>query len=63
VVGFWGGERNYENILVRLRSAGASYLTTSLTQTASQVQALLGIAVPASLTNGQHPTQTNRITK
>jgi hypothetical protein len=46
VVGYWGGERNYENILVRLRSAGASYVTTSLSQTANQVHALAGITVP-----------------
>jgi predicted PurR-regulated permease PerM/CheY-like chemotaxis protein len=41
VVGFWGRAKNFDRLLVRLRAAGASYVTTSLLQSRSQVQALL----------------------
>jgi hypothetical protein len=41
VVGYWGRSRNFDRLLVRLRAAGASYVTTSLIQSRSQVQALL----------------------
>jgi hypothetical protein len=41
VVGYWGRARNFDRLLVRLRAAGASYVTTSLLQSRSQVQALL----------------------
>lgn len=44
VVGFWGQTRNFDKLLVRLRSAGAAYVTTSLLQSRSQIQAL---AAPA----------------
>jgi predicted PurR-regulated permease PerM/CheY-like chemotaxis protein len=40
VVGYWGDERHYDRVLVRLRSAGASYVTTSLRQSRSQILAL-----------------------
>ena len=36
---WWGKEDKYDQLLVRLRKRGASYLTTSLTQTCSQLQA------------------------
>jgi predicted PurR-regulated permease PerM/CheY-like chemotaxis protein len=39
VVGFWGGDRHYDEVLVRLRSAGANYVTTSLLQSRSQLLA------------------------
>jgi predicted PurR-regulated permease PerM len=41
VVGYWGRARNFDKLLVRLRAAGASYVTTSLLQSRSQIQALL----------------------
>ena len=44
IVGYWGDERHYDQLLVRLRSAGASYVTTSLLQSRSQIQALVGRA-------------------
>jgi predicted PurR-regulated permease PerM len=50
VVGYWGRERNYDKILGRMRSAGASYVTTSLRQSRSQVRALL--TPPAPTTSG-----------
>ncbi len=44
IVGYWGHQRNFDNLLVRLRAAGASYVTTSLTQAASRILALAGQA-------------------
>jgi hypothetical protein len=41
IVGFFGRARDFDKLLVRLRIAGASYITTSLLQTRSQIQALL----------------------
>ena len=35
----WGGARGYDKLLVRLREGGASYLTTSLQQTLTQLKA------------------------
>jgi predicted PurR-regulated permease PerM len=60
VVGYWGSARNYDKVLVRLRAAGASYVTTTLLQTRSQIHALVNYpadpsretaaqAVPATL--------------
>ena len=46
VVGYWGRSRNFDRLLVRLRAAGASYVTTSLGQSRSQVKALLESAQP-----------------
>lgn len=40
IVGYWGRARNFDRLLVRLRTAGASYVTTSLAQSASQIRAL-----------------------
>ncbi|HZU34619.1 MAG TPA: AI-2E family transporter [Gemmataceae bacterium] len=40
VVGYWGHTRHYDRLLRRLRKAGASYVTTSLAQTRSQLEAL-----------------------
>ena len=45
VVGYWGNPRQYDRLLVRLRKAGASYVTTSLAQTRSQFQALTSAPV------------------
>ncbi len=45
VVGYWGEERHYDRLLVHLRSAGASYVTTSLLQSRSQIRALAKTAV------------------
>jgi predicted PurR-regulated permease PerM len=47
VVGYWGVARNFDRMLTRLRSAGASYVTTSLLQSRSQVLALVKSAPPA----------------
>ena len=46
VVGYWGEARDFDKLLVRLRSAGASYLTTSLLQSWSQVRALTRTQLP-----------------
>ena len=47
LVGYWGKSRNFDKLLVRLRSAGASYVTTSVAQTRTQVLALLAPATQA----------------
>lgn len=41
VVGYWGGHGHFDDILVRLRSAGASYVTTSLAQSRGQILSLV----------------------
>lgn len=41
IVGYWGEVRDFDKLLVRLRLAGASYVTTSLLQTRSQIRALI----------------------
>lgn len=50
VIGYWGDEYRYDQILARLRSAGASYVTTSLLQARSQIRALVSpvFAAPES---------------
>jgi predicted PurR-regulated permease PerM len=41
VVGYWGESSDFDRLLVRFRSAGASYLTTSLLQSCSQIRSML----------------------
>jgi predicted PurR-regulated permease PerM len=41
VVGYWGDKEEFDKTFVRLRQAGASYLTTSLLQSRSRISALL----------------------
>ena len=41
VVGYWGEVVNFDRLLMSLRAAGASYVTTSLLQTRSQILALV----------------------
>jgi predicted PurR-regulated permease PerM/methylmalonyl-CoA mutase cobalamin-binding subunit len=47
VVARWGHVQGYDELLVELRRAGASYLTTSLQQTVAQLLASAGRARPA----------------
>ena len=47
VVGYFGRARNFDRLLVRLRRAGASYVTTSILQTRTQIKALLPGAASA----------------
>jgi predicted PurR-regulated permease PerM len=44
VVGYWGEDRDFDRLLMRLRSAGANYVTTSLAQGVTQVRATAGPA-------------------
>ena len=39
IVSRWGGVEGYDDLLVELRRSGASYLTTSLQQTVTQLKA------------------------
>jgi methylmalonyl-CoA mutase cobalamin-binding subunit len=40
VVGYWGNKGRFDHVLVSLRKAGASYVTTSLAQSRSQIEYL-----------------------
>ena len=42
VVGFWAETNDFDRLLVTLRAAGASYVTTSLVQARGQILALVG---------------------
>jgi predicted PurR-regulated permease PerM len=48
VVGYWGDKEEFDKILIRLRKAGASSLTTSLLQSRSRLSALTTEVVPQS---------------
>ena len=41
IVGYFGRVRDFDRLLVRLRAAGASYVTTTLLQSRSQIEASL----------------------
>lgn len=41
VVGYWGRVRDFDKLLVRLRSSGASYVTTAVLQSSTQILALM----------------------
>jgi len=43
VVGYWGHVKDFDRLLVRLRAAGASYVTTSMAQTRGQLISLLNL--------------------
>ncbi len=43
VVGYWRRAKNFDRLLVSFRRAGASYVTTSLLQSQSQLRALLPV--------------------
>ncbi len=47
VVGYFGKARDFDRLLIRLRSAGASYVTTSVTQSRTQILSLLSVDCPA----------------
>jgi predicted PurR-regulated permease PerM len=46
VVGYWGKARNFDRLLVKLRAAGANYVTTSMEQSESQLTTILGATTP-----------------
>src|SRR5205807_1267110 len=58
VVGYFGRVRDFDRLLVRLRAAGASYVTTSVAQTSTQILALLP-AVEAGAANTPEPLARN----
>jgi predicted PurR-regulated permease PerM len=41
IVGYWGRAKNFDHLLVRLRAAGVTYVTTSMEQSQYQIKALL----------------------
>jgi predicted PurR-regulated permease PerM len=54
VVGYWGKASNFDRLLVKLRAAGATYVTTSMEQSENQLQAILASASPTVIP--QSPT-------
>jgi hypothetical protein len=66
VVGYFGRARDFDRLLVRLRRAGASYVTTSLQQTRTQIAALLSrpdpppAAAPAQSAPSAHTAEPER---
>ena len=61
VVAYFGRARNFDRLLVKLRKAGATYVTTSLAQTRDTLKSLVPAApVPAvgnrlAAVNGSRP--------
>jgi len=47
VVGWWGSERSYDRLLVKMRKVGASYVTTSLQQSRTQLRHVADVPTPA----------------
>jgi predicted PurR-regulated permease PerM len=47
VVGYWGRSKNFDRLLVKLRAAGATYVTTSMEQSQTQFKALLASVQPS----------------
>ncbi len=46
VVGWWGSERHFDRLLVKLRKAGADYVTTSLKQARTQLRFVAAAPAP-----------------
>jgi predicted PurR-regulated permease PerM len=68
VVGYWGRPRKFDRLLAMLRTAGASYVTTSLLQTRTQVLALVDPAAPRddtapAVANGRARSEVNLATR
>ncbi len=48
VVGYWGPPKNFDFLDQRLRSVGATYVTTSLLQACTRIRGLLNLGPPAN---------------
>ena len=46
VIGWWGPERSYDRLLVKMRKAGASYVTTSFRQSRTQLRHVADVPLP-----------------
>lgn len=44
VVGYWGNKKRFDRVLVRLRACGASFVTTSIGQSKTQLLAMADVA-------------------
>lgn len=53
LVAYFGKARHFDRLLVRFRTAGATYVTTSAAQTRSQVQAVLSTPAGAAAPTGR----------
>ena len=49
VIGWWGPERSYDRLLVKMRKAGASYVTTSFRQSRTQLRHVTDVPLPAAV--------------
>ncbi len=49
VIGWWGPERSYDRLLVKMRKAGASYVTTSFRQSRTQLRHVTDVPLPAEV--------------
>ncbi len=47
VIGWWGPERSYDRLLVKMRKAGASYVTTSFRQSRTQLRHVTDVPTPS----------------
>ncbi len=62
IVGYWGNKKRFDEVLVKMRSRGASYLTTSIGQTHKQIAdlALMNRSnSPSRLVRSGHATDSN----
>jgi len=57
VVGYWGGTRTFDKLLVHFRAAVASYITTSPLEARTQIQALLPSVEFVQASQGLQPTE------
>jgi predicted PurR-regulated permease PerM len=60
VVGYWGRSKNFDRLLVRLRAAGATYVTTSMEQSQNQLKTLLA-SLPLTAPSQTAPPHTAEV--
>ncbi len=63
VVGWWGPERSYDKLLVKMRKVGASYVTTSLRQSRTQLRHVADVPTPPPAAGPAVVTRTGRKSK
>lgn len=62
VVGYWGRMRDFDAMLLKVRGAGASYLSTSVQQSRSQIRSLLPAVTPSQPQPDVHPAAEPHLT-
>lgn len=56
IVGYWGRTSNFDRLLVHMRAAGASYVTTSLLQSQTQIWSALSAKPPVTPSAPEAPS-------